>query len=485
MNINSTFNRLGAAVDKLLAGGRDREAVSMALAAALKFPGNRLAAGILERTLSCSSDRSEVKRAYAALLDTGRACSAHYYNLAMFHKRWGNCPAMLSALKGLLAAPGGVDPVHSYIALCSLDRYAGAFAAAERLVSSAPDGEPVLSRLWNPWGDRSTDLPAGFMEARLRALGRADLPRDLEPYRILFKGSLLLFRGKPKAALAEFDRLPRMPAALRGWMHFPEGWAALRLRLYGRARAAFRKSAASPVSRMPSLGRLAEVEICSGREAEGFACFRRALKTAHFSQLPGLHTWKGQMLLFTGRYGEAETSLSEGGRLGDDAAWCWRGAARAKQGRLTEALRDLDKAVALFPTDLEALVWRAEVLRLLGRKGEAAADLEKVLLKSRSYPWALINRALCRAESGDIKGMAADFRRVDPEIKNFLERAVPSADGGRVGRVRRMLAQACSLAMGDRRDDRYFYPVWMSKKRFRRRRTGEGPASSCGILCRP
>ncbi|HBE89369.1 MAG TPA: hypothetical protein DDW67_09565, partial [Elusimicrobia bacterium] len=122
-------------------------------------------------------------------------------------------------------------------------------------------------------------------------------------------------------------------------------------------------------------------------------------------------------------------------------------------------------AVRLFPTDLEALVWRGEVLRLLGRHREAAAAQSAVLRKSPGYPWALVNRGLCRSALGDGAGMEADWRALDREMKSFLAGAVKGRAGGgdRRGRVKLMLEEACRLSMGDRRDDAYFRPVWMRK----------------------
>ncbi|MEW5906047.1 MAG: tetratricopeptide repeat protein [Elusimicrobiota bacterium] len=457
-----TLGSLEKAADGLIAAGRSADAVRLAFAAAMKVPGSSRAARALERTLSRAADVRTAESLYARLLATGRASSDHHYSLAMFRKRAGDHAGMRAAFEGLLAAPGGAPDIHRYIAFCSLDRYAEAFAAAERISASPPPGEPVLSRLWNPWGDRSTSLPAGFMPARLSALRRASLPAELENYRPFLAGAMLLYMGKPGEALREFSRLRPFRGGSRGWTRFPEGWAALRLRLFGRARDAFSRAAASPISRIQALGRLAEVEICSGRRARGFSLFDKAMREAHFSQLPGLRAWKGQMLLFTGRCAEAEKLLAGAGRDGDDAAWCWRGAALARLGRLREALSELDRAVRLFPTDIEALVWRGEVLRLMGRYRDCAAEQSAVLRKTPGYPWALVNRGLCRLALGDGAGAAEDFRALDAEMKEFLERTVKKAAGeSRAERAGRMLEAACRLAMGDRRDDLYFRGVWM------------------------
>ncbi len=456
------LSNLSRAVNGLLDRGRHGAAVNLAFAAALKAPENRVLASLLEKALACLPAPGAAENIYARLFKFKNACPAHYYHLAMYYKRIGDYRKMRQAFSGFLKVAGKADLVNSYIALCTLDRYGEAFATAEKILD-APGSEPVLSRLWNPWGDRSTQAPPGFLDGRLSALEKAEIPEQHEHYRTFFRGALLFYMRRYRQALLAFKKMPALRADRYSWMHFPEGWAALLSGLFPAALEAFRKSAVSPVSRIQSLGRMAEVYICSGRRAEGLACLDKALKEAHFSQLPGLNAWKGQMLLFTGAYKDAAEYLSEGARLGDDVAFCWRGAAYAGLGRLEEALADLEKAVKLFPTDLEALVWKGEVLRLSGRKREALEDLARVLEKNPEHPWALINRALALGALGDNKGMESDYRKIDREITCFLEAGEKLKPGRCGGRIKELLEKACRLAMGNRRDDRYFYPIWLRK----------------------
>ncbi|HBE87736.1 MAG TPA: hypothetical protein DDW67_01150, partial [Elusimicrobia bacterium] len=208
MNRQDPLEAIENAADSLIASGRPGDAVRLAFEAAMKVPGSSRAARALEKTLSRTAGADSAGRLYARLLATGRAVSDHHYSLAMFRKRAGDHAGMRAAFEGLLSSAGPSTEIHRYIALCSLDRYAEAFAEAERICAAPPPGEPVLSRLWNPWGDRSTSLPSGFMPARLAALRRSALPPETRKYGPFLAGAMLLYMGRTEEALREFGALP-------------------------------------------------------------------------------------------------------------------------------------------------------------------------------------------------------------------------------------------------------------------------------------
>jgi len=451
------ISNLAECANRLAAAGRHQQAEKLTLDAIAKAPSSQELAKLLEKLLSRSPDHRQAEKAYEGILGLPGLCPDNYYHLAMFHKRRGDYPGMRRALERLLAA--GADPVHRYIACCTLDRFSQAFETAESFIGSGRR-EPVLSRLWHPWGDRSDTLPPGFLEDRLAGLERARLNKKQEPYRTFFRGALLLLLGRNSESAAGFKRLAArtdLPDQRYGWMFFPAGWASLYACDYAGALRMFSRSAGSPVSRSTSLGRMAEIYICTGRQEQGFLHLKKAFGTAAFGELPGLNSWEGQMRLFTGDYKAAVKALTKGLSLGDDVAYCWRGAALTLLGRRKEALRDLDRAVELFPTDAEARVWRAETLRLEGRCKEALPDLDLVISSRGSRTWARINRALVRGALGDEAGMKRDFKALSPDLKKFLQKR----PGGAGGNVKRMLEEACRLAKGNRRDDKYFFPVWM------------------------
>ncbi len=452
------------AVNGLLDKGRADLACRLALESACKLPSSPVLGKLLEKALSCCPDAAQAKKIYASLLALPGAYPGHYYWLAMFCKRAGDYAGMKKAFEGFLRARGKSEPLYAYIACCTLDRYEEAFRAAEEVLD-APDSGTVLSRLWNPWGDRSSAMPTGFFPARLKKLAAAKLSPELEPYRAFLRGALLYYTGDYAGALRSFDGLPALPAERYGWMRFPAGLAALYRLEFSRAFKEFSASEKAAVSRVTSMGRLAEVCFCTGSYAAGLKKLRGAQELAPLWARAGLLAWEGQLRLFAGRYKEALVPLSAGALGGDDAAYCWRGAALLRLGRLAEALVDLDKAVELFPTDREARVWRAEARSLAGNPAGALADLESVLAHGPNN-WAYIDRALLRSDAGDEQGMRADFRLVAPEIRRALARAAGGRD------VRARLEKAHELALGDRRDEKYFNHAWLHRAagRFTNRR---------------
>jgi tetratricopeptide (TPR) repeat protein len=471
--LGAAWAAIAVSVNSLLDRNRQDLAQKLASTAVRRFPDSQALADLLEKVMSSVGDIAQVEKIYGEVLRAPRAYPGHYYHLGMIYKRAGDLAKMKRVFSDLLRRSGRAELIHTYIAACTLDRYGLAFETAERILVS-PGRENVLSRLWNPWGDRSNASPAGFFSGRLARLKRAAIKKELEHYRTFFRGVLLFNAGRNESALREFGRLPDLPPERYGWIRFPEGWARLYACDYRGALDAFRQSAKSEMSRIPSMGRIAEIHICTGRPALGFAELRKALKTAPVREIPGLYAWEGEMRLFTGDYRAALKALTEGARLGDDVAFCWRGAAYAKLGRFKEALADLDKAVKLFPTDLEARVWRGETLRLSGKYRRALEDLDRVIASRGNYMWAYFNRALVRHALGDNKGMKEDFDKIDGDVIRFLEKELHAGGQETAGpaRMRRLLEEGCRLAMGNRRDDEYYYPIWMRNGRLERPRRG-------------
>lgn len=455
----SPLSRTEAAVNSLLDAGNYVLALKLSSAAAARFPASPVLAKILEKAVCCTQPQAAPGTVYAGILKQPGACPEHFYHLGMFFKRAGDYAGLSRAFYGFLRSEGAKDPIQEYIVCCSLDEYGAAFRAAERILD-APDYGSVLSRLWNPWGDRSSAAPDAFFAARMNGLNKARVPAGLEHYRTFMRGALFFYAGERARAMREFGSLPELPAARYGWMRFPAGWASLYGCDYTRALREFTAAAECPVSRTPARGRMAEVYICTGRRAAGFREFTRAIRSAPLWAAAGLNSWEGQMRLFTGDYRRALHRLTAGAEMGDDAAFCWRGAAYSKLGRSAEALADLDKAVRLFPTDKEARVWRGEVLRLAGRPADAVADLD-LALRAAPHDWAYINRALARRDLGDLPGMRRDYSRTGADIRKFLE-SRPAGSGLRgTARIAAMLEEGLRLALGNRRDDRYFNPLWM------------------------
>ena len=83
----------------------------------------------------------------------------------------------------------------------------------------------------------------------------------------------------------------------------------------------------------------------------------------------------------SGRWAEAERLYLDvlAATPQDFAARHLLGVTRAQSGRMEQALADIDEALKIDPADPEALLNRANVLKVLDRPEEALAGYEKAL----------------------------------------------------------------------------------------------------------
>jgi tetratricopeptide (TPR) repeat protein len=192
-------------------------------------------------------------------------------------------------------------------------------------------------------------------------------------------------------------------------------------------------------------------------------------------------TWNGEVLLWLGEYRRALRAFDAAVRMGAVTfVYGWRGAARLKLGDPHGALRDLDRALALDPKDLEAVVWRGETLRLLGRYDEACRDLDHFIAHHPSSAWGYLNRGLLLGARGDEAGMRDDFARLPSGIASLLRRRFRIPDGRNPdpAQLRRMMQAGLDLARGVRRWEAYVDRIWM--RRVRASRVARRPTTGFG-----
>ena len=180
-------------------------------------------------------------------------------------------------------------------------------------------------------------------------------------------------------------------------------------------------------------GKLAEAMFCGGKKeaALDFLASRQGLIKS-----PGFRAWRGQLMLFSGRYEESVRELQRPIAAGNPLGWCWRGAALFKLGRNGPAMKDLFAAIKIDPDDFEARVWRAELLRTGKEPARALEDLDSVLRKMPKHPWALANLALLAADRGDRAGFAAHYSRLPEPVRLACGRG-----GGGQAALSRLLAE--------------------------------------------
>lgn len=271
----------------------------------------------------------------------------------------------------------------------------------------------------------------------------------------MMRGVLLFSQEEQAAAMAVFSGLKNSDATRYGWMRFPAGWLCLYKLRFAEAAEYFSAAAKSPFSRFPAGGRMAEVLFCTGRRSEALAAITRVRVSSEGTPYhSSLLAWEGELLLFSGKYEEAIALERLALKGHDDAAHCWLGAALACSGKLAEALTELDIAVKLFPTDMEARTWRAEVLRRLGDARRSRSELREVFALRARHPWALVNRALLSCAEGDIASALNDIVEA---------RAVLGLEKGSARKPEREAQALLSLARGNRRDDLYFNKTMLAK----------------------
>jgi tetratricopeptide (TPR) repeat protein len=215
--------------------------------------------------------------------------------------------------------------------------------------------------------------------------------------------------------------------------------------------------------------RLAETELCRGREAEGFAVLDACIaelgrdpRGAH--RVEGALAWRGELRLWMGRYEEGLADLDRAANHDHPFALGWRGAAHLLLGDPARAIADLDRALARNSNDTESLIWRGEARARTERRDEALADFDRAA-RQGSPLWALIGRALIKAHLGDAAGFYTDYDRLyTPEIGFFRAKpCVPTA--------RDLPADAAWLdavrkdAHGLRRAEVWLRPLWMKRWR--------------------
>lgn len=144
--------------------------------------------------------------------------------------------------------------------------------------------------------------------------------------------------------------------------------------------------------------------------------WRWAVEMAHGSDIT--HGNLAQAELEAGRLDEAEKHARLAGRLASTVL----AAALVRQGRLEDAQRALDDAIADRPGDVAARVQRGEIELSLSRTSNALADFEEVIRIDTASDWQVSDSHLARALAGSAEALAGDPAR-SGLARERLERA--------------------------------------------------------------
>ena len=359
--------------------------------------------------------------------------------------------------------------------------YHAAFVLAENLLNlRAPRGNEIVSALAAPITEQSVLYPAGELARRIRKLYKAVIPSELEVWRgyyLTYLASAPVLRPTRawdearRRALTVWKTFRPSDARRYGWMFKEIG----RKRLFSLpsdhrgARDAFALALASPPPEADAFGRMAEAELCLGREREAFAWLAKALKACP-DQEGELLAWRGELKLFTGDYPGALRDLRAAASRKAYYAHTWLALALLKAGRLTPALAAAGRAVAANPRDGEALVARGEILRMKGDPAGARRDL--LLALNGTFPyrhslWAGLNLLLLELEAGNRAKALAALRLTARRnlgagpAEELCRELAAAADPDRLQLAAEDVFRA---ARGCRRDEAYLFALWSPRR---------------------
>lgn len=383
-------------------------------------------------------------------------------------------PALERALLGRLARAKPEDKLarewpQVFSALMCAARYEAAFRLGEAVLDAFGRIEAPGQLMWPWWRTiRRAVAEDRFIDAELERIRKASAA-GRHPHWFAYYRAILLSdasRGQEKAVL-EYDALRDLDPARYSWMLQSFVLVKLGVPDYAGAIAISRRILDRSPGHWWVRCRMAEAYLASGDVAQGLRELDEAERTCETAQLGEVLTWHGEALLWLGEYARSLEKLDAAVALGAKTfVFGWRGAARLKSGDAAGALEDLDRAVAHDPKDFEAAVWRVEALRALGRRAEARAEADRVILQGPRNYWAHIGRALLRDELGDAEGMAGDFSLIPPDMLAFLTRKLglePRPGAPSRARMRRILSAALDWAGGIRRWEKYVQPIWMER----------------------
>lgn len=341
-----------------------------------------------------------------------------------------------------------------FASLMRLGLWGRAFALAEEIL----DGGAQLADVrmfWDPWSSDSLADPAAFREERARSLSRYLARRPGSPWALYYRGTL----SDGAARFRDLSKVARLPRRY-GWMNLKAGWALLSEGRFTEAAGLLRQAKERRPCDWWAHGFLAEAYLCLGRRGAALKELERARFAAPAEELGQVLAWRGELLLWLGRWKQAEAELARAERLGSLFAPAWRAAALLGMGREREALKRLDEALRRYPRDREAYVWRGEALRRLGLHSRALRDLTR----KPDNVWARVNRGLLYAQRGDTEALAGEYGAVPEEMRLHVERLLRlPRHGGSPAHMRAVLEGMLAQAKGFRRDD-YNHAVWLGPR---------------------
>lgn len=393
------------------------------------------------------------------------------FKLGWLYEQAGDKKAMKAAFNAFLDLNDGAEKHHRFLAVMALEKFERAFVEAEKILDQW-DASWEYARMFRPWANHwMSPRTDEYYESFARKLVNLE-----GPWAVLYRGLCYSHLKRREDALAVLDRLKKAPAKRYGWMRFAAGVERLSVGRYREAVADFRAVLRSKPEAWWASCRLAEALLCLGRTSGALKEFKKAeALVGHKSVRHNLLAWRGEALLWVGRYKEALTDLNNAMSEGSWLAGCWRGAARMLMGFHEEARMDLDRVIVSGSRDAEAFVWRGELYRRRGQFQKSLADLDSAV-ELRGGFWAHLNRALTLAALGKKKEMLADVKRIPMAVLKYGFKRIGTRKKEMDGTsIVPALEKILESGRGVRRYEEYLSPIWM--------KTGD-PTAVCAAVLR-
>ena len=359
--------------------------------------------------------------------------------------------------KFILATPSreriSLDCFRAY---CALEKYSDAFKVGEGLFSVKKiDGG--LSVVCNPWLDDRV-APKSFWKKQFSVVSNTCVENKYKVWKVFYL-TLIEKKLDYDKSLIEIKKICRQFKGRYRWMRFSLIPYFFRYDL-----RYMLKELSGIVDCIPHdylvRCRNGEALLSAGRTVEGFKQFETAI-AMNDSARGDIEAWKGEMLLMTGEYKKAFESLEIAVRLKAACALCWRSVAYFKMGHIQESLNDFGQVVEKFPEDIEARVWKAEILRTLGRFNESLEDLNFIIKNRSDYNFALFNRALVYYELGDYRNMRKDFVKIDSKLIGIISIRLRIKKTKKINssQIYKILRMGLKMAKGNRRAEKYLLQI--------------------------
>ena len=155
-------------------------------------------------------------------------------------------------------------------------------------------------------------------------------------------------------------------------------------------------------------------------EAVGFFKQALALKDGHFQT----HLFLAQALFGLGRYKEARSSVKRSLKLNKNSAdaYVLRARLHQEQFQSKNAFKDLDRAIALNPSDKSIGILKVQMMRYFGKQADAIKGLEDILRREPHYVPALYELAMARRFSSSEPLTSSIQALIKQNDLNTLER---------------------------------------------------------------